>query len=188
MIGAMLGIQAATGLVQGIGGFMQNRKGKKMLESLERPTMEVQSEYKQNVNQAERIAQEGIGAATRNQFIQNQNQNSAMQLAGLKSLGAGLKGMSQLSAYQQQGNMSLLSADEQARKQGIMAAKEKRNVLAGKKEDAWNYNENLPYVQDYNQAQAMMGAGQQNMMGALDTIGGSAMNAAYMKAKGYIGK
>jgi hypothetical protein len=180
MAGALIGagIQAAAGLVQGVHGIIQSNKGRKALENLDRPEYQIPDEILKNVDQAERMALQGMTETEKKEYVQRLQQNQAAQLSQMKTLGAGTRGLNQVNQAQQAGNISLLSMDEQKRQGNMLAATNQRSLYAQKLDEQWSVNKYQPYVQKYNQAQGLIGAGQQNLGEGLDSFTQSAANFA----------
>jgi len=71
--------------------------------------------------------------------------------------------------------MNLLSADVQQRMQNIQTAQSMRQTMAQYRDKAFEINEMQPYEQKYAEAQSLIGAGMQNFMGGLQTVGQAKM-------------
>lgn len=174
MIGAIIG--GATGLIQAGAGLIQSKKADKKLKNLQRPQYQIPDEVLKNVSEAERMALQGLPEEQKMQYVERMQQSGANQLSTMKSLGAGLRGLSGVQQSFQESNKELLSLDAQARRQNMLQATYQRSLLGQKKDEQWSINQYQPYMQEKNALEAQKGAGIQNMFGGLSTVGQSAMN------------
>ncbi len=169
------GVAAATGIAKLGVGIAQRRKGKKLEEATERPDYEIPEEIFQNLNQAQQMALQGLPAEQKQQYIQNLQQSGQFALSQMGSRKAGLTGVAQLNQQQQFGFQNMLAMDAQARQQNQMQVMQQRQNVAGFRDQAFQLNQLNPFYEDTARAQALQGAGMQNIMGGLNTIGGAAI-------------
>lgn len=181
-IGAGIGI--AAGATKAISGASQVKKGKKMLKSAIDPGYKIPEEFQTNLAQGEQMARLGLPSeqynlATTN--IQRGTQAGLRQLGRMSNPFAGIAG---LARSQSDSMASLDAANAAARRQNILQAMGLRSQLAQAKLAQQQYAQER-YFDKVNQANAMIGAGRQNVAGGLSTIGNVGMSAAsYRSAAG----
>lgn len=156
----LAGAQAAIGIGQAISGHQR-------LKNLTRPEYQIPSEIEQNMSEAELMSYYGMPDAQKQSYMQNIQRSGQQALSGIADRKGGLGMVSAVQQQQEDSYMNLLSADVQQRMQNIQAAQQARQVMAEYKDKAFQINEMEPYVQDYNEAQSLIGSGMQNVMGGL---------------------
>ena len=120
------------------------------------------------------MALEGLPTEQKQQFVENVQRTMQSGLRGLSERGTGLAGIEGLAQQQIDAFRTLLGQDVAARQANQAQLAQARGTMAGFKEKAFDINQMQPYIQDYLQAQAMMGAGSQNIMGGIQTAGQTA--------------
>ena len=166
MIGLAIGSLAASA-AQGIYGAYQYQKGLKQAELLERPEYEIPEEIRQNLTQAQLMSLEGLPTEQKQQFVENVQRTMQTGLRGVSERGMGIAGIEGLAQQQIDAYRTLLGQDVADRQANLGNLAQARGKLAGFKEREFDINKMQPYIQDYLQAQAMMGAGSQNIMGGV---------------------
>lgn len=156
----LAGAQAAIGIGQAVSGHQR-------LKNLTRPEYQIPSEIEQNMSEAELMSYYGMPDAQKQSYMQNIQRSGQQALSGIADRKGGLGMVSAVQQQQEDSYMNLLSADVQQRMQNIQAAQQARQVMAEYKDKAFQINEMEPYVQDYNEAQSLIGSGMQNVMGGL---------------------
>lgn len=180
MIGAAIAgtaalLQAGTGLAQSI-------KGKKIQRATVRPTYAIPDEIKANLKQAEQEATYGLDSASKQIATQGIDRSTASALYGGSSRRAGLAGMGGIvqAGNDAFANLAQMDAMEMARKKQV--AMGARSEMAGYKDKEWQINKFDPYQLKMDEAQALIGAGMQNIGGAISTgasIGMTALDNQY---------
>jgi hypothetical protein len=166
-LGIGAGVQAIGSLAQGLFGSTQYKRGKKMLAGLERPTYEIPSEIKQNLTQAQLQALEGLPAEQKQSFVENIQRAMTSGQQALTERGLGVAGASGLVQQQIDAYKGLMGQDVAARQANLENLASARGTMASFKERAFDINQMQPFLQQQEQAQQMMGAGQQNIGGAI---------------------
>lgn len=157
------------GAIKGIAGLFQKHKGNKILANNPRPNYDIPQEVFQNKGIAEQLSANGLPSTQYAQAQQNiqRQQAGAIQAAQTRRGGLGLIGN-----IQQRTNDATLGLDATnakmrvANMQGLMNANSK---LAGYRDKAFDINKMQPYIQNYNYAMGLKGAGNANIMSGIDT-------------------
>lgn len=175
LIGA--GLAAGSAAAKGISGASQIKKGKKALGALKDPGFQIPEEYKTNLAQAEQMSRLGLPAqqynlATTN--IQRGTQAGLRQLGRMSNPFAGIAG---LARSQSDALAGLDAANAAARRQNILGAMGARTQLAQAKLAQQQYAQQR-YFDQVNQANALIGAGRQNVSGALGGLANIGMGIA----------
>jgi hypothetical protein len=165
---ALVGI--GSGILGSILGSGQRRKGRKMLASLKDPGYQIPDEFKQNLSQAENMARVGLPSQEYNLAstnIQRGTQAGLRQLGRMSNPFAGIAG---LQRRQSDAFARLDASNAAARRQNMLQAMGARREYAGQKLAQQQYAQQ-DYMNKVNQANAMIGAGAQNVFGGIANIG-----------------
>ncbi len=165
-------IPIALAGAQAIFGGVQAAKGKKLLDSADRPTYKIPDEVLKNLSVSERMALQGLPDAQKKAYVDSLQQNLATSLRGLSSRKAGISGISRLNQTQNQAYQNLLAMDAQARQENQRNAMNARSEVAGYRDKSFQLNQLDPYNQQVAEGQALYEAGLQNIFGGLNTAGG----------------
>lgn len=155
--------KAATGLFQGA-------KANRIDRNNIRPIQEVQQEYFRNANEAENMARVGLPQQQYLQGLQNQQRNfngAVRSLGRSANSSAGLAGLLRAS---NDATMGLDIADANARQNNQRLAMQQRGILGQQKQNAFDWNKKSKYLAEAARAQALRGAGGQNLMGAFGDV------------------
>jgi hypothetical protein len=172
MAPAVLGgiISGASSLLGGLFGGGQKRKARKMLASLRDPGYQIPKEFEQNLAQAENMAKVGMPSEQYNLAGTNIQRNTQ---AGLRQLGRMSNPFAGIAGLQRGQNDAFSQLDAQnaaARRQNLLGAMGARSQLAGQKLAQQQYAQQ-GYMNQVNQANALMGAGIQNQGNAIGALG-----------------
>ena len=162
------GVQAAMGVGQAVAGFIQKK-------NLTRPEYHIPPEIEKNMSEAELMSYYGMPDAQKAEYMQNIQRSTQSALRGISDRKGGIGAVSVAQQTEQDAYMNLLSADVQQRMQNIQTAQSMRQTMAQYRDKAFEINEMQPYEQDYAEAQSLIGAGMQNVMGGLQTFGTAKM-------------
>lgn len=174
--GALIGIGA--GLLKGVGGLIQKGKANRMLKSLKDPGYNIPEEYKQNLAEAENMSRTGLPSEQYNQAstnIQRGTQAGLRQLGRMSNPFAAIQG---LARGQSDAFAGLDASNAAARRQNILQAMGARRELAGQRLAQQQYAQQR-YMDKVNEANALKGAGLQNMSGGLSDIGKIGMQSSF---------
>jgi hypothetical protein len=183
MTGMML-VNAGLSVVQGIQGYAQQKKANEELKKLKRPDMVIPEEAKRALGISQSIASDrnqgleeieaGLDSGVANSIgqINRQGGSLADRLAAIAGVTADANSQKRAARYQaEQQNIGNLQSYQQALGQ---MANEQRMI----QQDQLNkYNEQVQSLQ------AMAGAGQQNMMGGLQGLAGTASQGLSYKGQ-----
>jgi hypothetical protein len=153
-----------------LGGIGQRAKAKKMLAGLKDPGYVIPEEFQKNLGIAENMARTGLPSEQYNLAstnIQRGTQAGLRQLGRMSNPFAGIAG---LARSQSDSFAQLDASNAAARRQNLLSAMGARRELAGQKLNQQQYNQRR-YEEAVNEANALMGAGQQNTAGGLGSLG-----------------
>lgn len=170
-------VQAGTGIYQAV-------KGNQMARSMDRPEYEIPQEVLDNLTDAQIQALRGLPQEQISLYLDNVARSEQSALEAMSTRNAGLTG---LSGVQQQSNdayRDLLSMDAQQRQANEKALMGVRSDVAGYRDKAFQTNQMQPYIDMMQGAEAMKGAGIQNIMGGVQA--GAAMGIDYLKYKNFM--
>ena len=163
-------ISGASSLLGILGGIGQKAKGKRMLRGLKDPGYVIPEEFQKNLGIAENMARTGLPSQEYNLAstnIQRGTQAGLRQLGRMSNPFAGIAG---LARGQSDAFARLDASNAAARRQNMLQAMGARRELAGQKLNQQQYAQQR-YMDQVNQANALMGAGQQNTAGGLGSLG-----------------
>lgn len=163
-------IGAGAGIIKDIAGLFQQGKANRILKNLKDPGYEIPDEYKQNLGIAENMARTGMPSEQYNQAstnIQRGTQAGLRQLGRMSNPFAGITGVVRA---QNDATLGLDANNAATRRQNILQAMGARRELAGQRLAQQQYAQQR-YMDKVNEANALKGAGLQNMGGGLSDIG-----------------
>lgn len=167
---ALLGTGAA---IKGVEGIVQRNQANKIEAANIRPTQYVDPIYQQNVNTAQQMSEQGIPQAVINNQENAINQNQASAISTLnRSANPGAN----LASIVRQGDnaSSTLNAQQAAaRNKATLTLIQQKGLLAGAKQNAFNYNYKDKYSEQLAKSQALQAAGMQNEAGAANALIGA---------------
>lgn len=163
-------IGVGSSILKGIGGLFQGRKAKKMLRGLRDPGYNIPKGFYQNLAQSEQMAKVGMPTEQYNLAKQGIDRSVSSGLRGLSRSSNPSAGAASLVRAGIEGGLSLEAQNAAVRRQNIMQAMGARRELAGQELAKQQYAQQR-YMDQVNQANALRGAGMQNVAGALGGIG-----------------
>lgn len=181
--GATALISAGMGAYQAYEGGKQKEKGEKALKGLKAPTYEIPEEVKKNLSMAEQKALEGLPSEMKKEYVQNIDRQTQETLNASAERKGGLLGIQQSAQEATDAFTNLTSMDAAARAENEQKLTIARNQMAVEKQKQFEVKEGR-YQGDLASAQAMIGAGSQNIMGGIDQIGGSILQGGAMAISG----
>lgn len=162
--------------MKGITSAVQTHKANQIDKKNVLPIQQVQGEYFQNVADAEQMARQGMPAQQYQNSLNSINRNQA---GALRRLGGSNQSLASLLRASNDATLNLDANDASQRIRNRMNLFQQRNILAGQKQSAFDWNRKQPYIANLAKAEALRGAGQQNMMGMTnDLLTGGAMYAS----------
>lgn len=167
------GLVAAGALYKGIEGAHQTHVANEIDKSNVRPIQNVDPIYQQNVNTAEQMAQQGIPQAVINNQTNQINQNNAAAIDAISKSGNPGSGITSVVRQGDAAAANLNAQQAAARNKATLALIQQRGILAGAKQNAWNYNYADKYSEQLAKSQAERGAGMQNEAGAANALIGA---------------
>jgi hypothetical protein len=167
-VGAALAGASAAG--KAVTGASQTAKGKKALKRAVDPGYKIPEEFQRNLGQAEQMSKVGLPSEQYNLASTNIQRGTQAGLRQLSRMSNPFAGIAGLQRGQNDAFAQLDASNAAARRQNILQAMGARRELAGQKLSQQQYAQQ-GYFDKVNQANAMIGAGRQNVAGALGTIG-----------------
>lgn len=170
-------ISAAPAALKGIQGLLQGAKGSKLAKKNIRPTYEIPQEFQQNLAIAENMGRVGLPQQQYTQGLQNIQRS---QTAGLRQFGRMGRGgsVAGLARAGMDATLGLDVADANARMSNQRAAMGYRSQIGQQQLAKQQYDKFGRYEEDAAAAEALKGAGRQNVMGAFSDL--SRVGLTYM--------
>lgn len=165
-------------------GIYQFYKGKKLERNNARPTYNIPQSIKDKMSTAELMQYQGLPEEQKQNYIDNLSRSTTFALNQLGTRKAGLGGISSLTQQGNDANKNLLAMDASQRNQNIQNLQNARSEQAGYEDQMFSFNKAQPYYEKANQAQALKGAGMQNVMKGIGGLGGAGTNFAVNKSGG----
>lgn len=168
----MLGLALAGlgALGKGITGLFQGAKARRIERENVRPMQQVQNEYFQNVNDAEQMARLGMPQQQYNQAIQNIQRNQSGALNQLARSANQSSGINALLRASNDATLGLDVKNAQERNQNMRYLAGQRGILGQQKQNAFDWNQKSKYLAKAAEAQALRGAGSQNLMNSFGDV------------------
>ncbi len=159
-------ISAAPAALKGIQGIFQGLKGKKMAKANVRPTYQIPTGFAKNLAESEAEARTGL---PRQQYTQGLQNIQRSQSAGLRQIGRMGRGgnIAGLARAGMDATLNLDVADATARLRNQQTTRGYRTQLSQQELAKQAYDKFGKYEEDAAAAEALMGAGRQNVMGGL---------------------
>jgi len=170
-------ISAAPAALKGIQGLFQGAKGAKLAKKNIRPTYEIPQEFQQNLSIAENMGRVGLPQQQYTQGLQNIQRG---QTAGLRQIGRMGRGgnVAGLARAGMDATLGLDIADANARMANQKAAMGYRSQIGQQRLAKQNWDRFGNYQEKAAAAEALKGAGRQNVMGAFSDL--SRVGLTYM--------
>ena len=181
VVGAGIGV--AAGGAKAISGASQVKKGKRALARAVDPGYQIPEEFKRNLGQAEQMSKVGLPSQEYNLASTNIQRGTQAGLRQLSRMSNPFAGIAGLQRGQSDAFAQLDASNAAARRQNILQAMGARQELAGQKLAQQQYAQQ-GYFDKVNQANAMIGAGRQNVAGGLGSIGNIGMSMVGMGGMG----
>lgn len=170
-------IQTGTGIYQAV-------KGNQMARSMDRPEYEIPQGVLDNLTDAQIQAIRGLPQEQISLYLDNVARSEQSALEAMSTRNAGLTGLSNVQQQSNDANRDLLSMNAQQRQINEKALMSARTDVAGYEDKAFQTNQMQPYLDMMQGAQAMKGAGIQNIMGGVQA--GASMGMDYLKYKNFM--
>lgn len=164
------------GLIKGITGLFQKKKGNRLMSQNPFPTQEMPPEVLENQQIARNAAIEGMPAQQYQNAQKNIQRNQAAAIAALTerrgaitNIGNVLEGTNIAT-----GNLDAQSAE--MRRQNVSQLLGVNQQVASWKDRLFDWNQRQRYMQNRSYAMGLIGAGNANLTGGIDQILGSGAN------------
>lgn len=163
------GVAIGAGALKSLGGILQSGKGNKMAKRAIDPGYKIPKGFAQNLAYADNLAQQGL---TSQQYNKAQQDINRAGTAGVRALGKysnTAAGVGSLFRNQTDAFTKLNVEDANMRRQNILNAMGYRRDFANQQLAKQQYGQQA-YMNQINQANALKGAGMQNIFGGLADI------------------
>jgi hypothetical protein len=157
-------------IVQGALGAIQTGVGLAKARAATRPEYILPTSIEEQMTDAERMSYYGLPEAQKQEFLDNIARSTSGAVRGASDRRGGLGAIATASQMEQDAYKGLLSADAAARMANFDRLQQMRSQYAAYEDKAFELNELQPYMQEIMGAQALTGAGMQNIGGALNTL------------------
>jgi hypothetical protein len=162
------GAQLLSGLVSGIVGGGQKRKGRNLLNILQYPTESIPAAVLENQQLAREMAATGLPSEQYNQAMQNIQRQQTNALKGAQDRRGGLAAVSNIQQNTNDATLNLDAKNAAMRRQNIMNLQNVNNQVGQWQDKIWDNNVKQKYIQNYNYAMGLIGAGNQNQISGID--------------------
>lgn len=157
----------APSAIKGLSGLSDIIRGNRRAKNNIRPVAEVNENYLKNVSLAENMGRVGLPQQQYNRGLQNIGRNQSVALNSLSRSANPSAGVNSLLRASNDAVLGLDVQDANARLNNQRFAFGQRNNLAQDQQRVWNWNRRDRFLEEANAAGQQIGAGKQNLMGAL---------------------
>lgn len=159
------GATVTMGTAQMIYGMYLDSKNK-------RPTYNIPQEVLQNLSVAEKMTLQGLPEEQKQEYISSLQRSGAFGLRELGTRKAGIAGVAALNENQNRAYANLMAQDSAARMENQKLAMQARQTVADYRDQAFQINQLNPYYEKKAEAEALKGAGMQNVSSGFQGGGG----------------
>lgn len=173
------GAQVLSGLIGGLVGGGQRRKGNNLLNSLSYPTESIPQAVLENQESARERANKGLPSAQYNQAMQNIQRQQMTAITGAQSRRSALDALPSIQQQSNDATLNLDSADAKQRVANQNNLQEVNNQVGQWQDKVWDNNVKQKYIQNYNYAMGLIGSGNNNIQSGVDRgIAGAGLGTA----------
>jgi hypothetical protein len=164
LVGGLAG--AGWGLYSGL---HQENQAKKLQNQNPYPTQTVPQGIQQNAQQANRMSLLGLPSAQYQEAMKNIQRQQETAIIAAQDRKAGMDAIAGTNQQANDALQQLSAADVGARRQNIQTAYGQNQVLGQYQQSAFDWNSKQKYLQNYQYAMSLLGAGNQNITRGIDT-------------------
>lgn len=175
LLGGPAGLVAGLGAAKAIGGIGQGNTADALEKQNIRPVDAPESEYLQNVAEANNMAQNGIASSQYNSSLNNIQRNQNFALRSATNRGGGLAALSGIIGAGNDAYSNLGVQDQIARERNLQTAFQQRRALALRKQQAFDWNDKQKFLENASAIRALRASSSQNIWGGLTSIGSAAL-------------
>lgn len=146
------GVASGAATMAGVKYIKKRRDAKK--DAQNRPTYEIPEEVKQNLNQAQQMALQGLPEDQKQQYLSNLQRGTAQALASSQSRRGGLAGIAGINQQQNDAYGNMLAIDSQARRENQLGLMSARQNMADYRDQSFQLNRINPYYEGIAQRNA----------------------------------
>ena len=163
-----VGVGVGSAVIKGVAGAKQKKEGRALLSSSPRPDYVIPNEVTQT-------AKEGLPSQQYDAAMKNIQAKQAQLVGAGQDRRSGLSTLARLQGMSNNATLNLNVEDAKMRRQN-------QQRLTGYQDKAWAWNKQGKYNEDIGYGMSLLGAGNANTIGALDSAGAAVGTAAYMGA------
>lgn len=160
--------QGLGALIRLIGGGGQRREARKLLRDNPYPDETVPDEIYKNQNIAENNAAVGMPSEQYNQAMRNIQRQQVAALRAAQDRRGGLIALPSILQGTNDATLDLDAKDAEMRREAQKELMSANNNVAEWKDKVWDWNTRQKYLQNYQYAMSLLGAGNQNFTAGLD--------------------
>lgn len=173
------GAQLLSGIVGDIVGAGQKKQGNRILGGLTYPTEAIPQAIIENQDEARQRANQGLPSAQYNKAMQDIQRQQMAAIYGTQSKRGGLSTIADVQKNTNDATLNLDAKDAQQRIANQNNLQEVNNAVGGWQDKVWDNNVKQKYLQNYNYAMGLIGAGNQNQSNGIDKgIAGAGLGIA----------
>lgn len=165
----------AGGLIKGLFGGSQRREGRRILADNPYPTYNIPTEVMEN----KRLAQQAQGGMPAAQYAQASQNIQRQQLNALRGASSRRGALGLIGGIQRSSNDAALGLDvanAKMARENQQTLMNVNNQVAGYRDKAFDWNQKNKYLQNRAYGMGLIGAGNQNIAGGIDTALGGFVN------------
>lgn len=166
---APLLLAALPAVMQGVQGIGQMIAGRNKIKDLERPEYEIPAEVKQALAISRANYADPTMPGQQTMYDRNALASANAARASIEG-GGGLSSLAGMAAAESQGAQNIGIAGANFQNQQELQYQGQLQNMADYKDQQFQINELAPYTEKYNEGREQIGAGQQNLFGALGSI------------------
>lgn len=165
---------AAAGAIIGAGaglytGLRERSQAKKLQQQNPFPYQAIPQGIQQNAQQANRLALQGLPSAQYQETMTNIQRQQANAIVAAQERRSGMDTIGNINQTTTDAQNQLSGEDVAARRQNIESAYQQNQTLGQYTNNAFDWNNKQRYTANYNYANALLGAGNQNLLRGVDT-------------------
>lgn len=166
-----------TGIISGIVGIGQKKKGNAILAANPRPVEGLPEELSYNEEQAKGMAQNGLPSEQYQQAKKNIQNSQAAAIASATDRRSGNASIGAIQQGTDNAYGGLDVANAEARRQNQLNLQTVNNQVGSFKDKLFDWNQRQKYIENYNMGNALVGQGNANLIKGIDKFASGVIGA-----------